>query len=274
MIAISNVGGFTVPHLVVAPDGIGYVAVSGSDSDLVGARIARDGTVSPAEQIAPASENPHHLGLGIAADGTVTAAYTVGTGNSARVDARERPADRPFVAPQRISPTKTTATLVAFKETNDGFAAALLCLRDQRHCTYAVYVRRPGGAAFARAARIPAGSTMPALGAASGDRAVAIWVASAPRRAPVIRGVDITARGRIARALPAVRRAPTSIAVLSRLPNWRWSRTGAPSSPGRCRFVAAGPRCGRRCARRQQIDSRPCERSRPVRTGTTPASFA
>jgi hypothetical protein len=198
VIAIPNVGGFTTPHLIVAPDGVGYVAVSGSGSDLVGARIAPDGTVSPAEQIAPASENPHHLGLGIAADGTVTAAYTVGTVNLARVDVRERPVDGPFAAPQQISPTGTTATLVAFKETNDGFAAALLCLRDQRHCTYAVYVRRPGGATFARAASLPAGSTLAVLGAASGDRAVAVWVATGPRGAPVIRGEDITARGRVA----------------------------------------------------------------------------
>ena len=198
VVAIPNVGGFTTPHLVVAPDGVGYVAVSGSGSDLAGARIAPDGAVSRAEQIAPASEDPRHLGLGIAADATVTAAYTVGGGRLARVVVRERPVDGPFAAPVRVSPSETTATLVAFKETNDGFAAALLCLRDQRHCTYAVYVRRPGGATFARAALLPAGSSMAALATASGDRAVAVWVATGRRGAPAMRGVDITARGRVA----------------------------------------------------------------------------
>jgi hypothetical protein len=39
---------------------------------------------------------------------------------------------------------------------------------------------------------------MAALGAASGDRAIAVWVATGLRGAPVMRGVDITAGGRVA----------------------------------------------------------------------------
>lgn len=174
---ISNVGAGLHPHLVAAPDGRAFVAVSGSGADLVGAGIGADGAIGPSQTVAPAAEDPHHLGLGITSGGTVSAAYTSGSGSRSRVVVREGVPGVSFGSPVQISPASVTATLVTFRETPDGFAIALLCLGNQRRCTYALYARAPGRH-FRRVTALPTGAAHAAIAVAPDHRVIAVWEAT------------------------------------------------------------------------------------------------
>jgi hypothetical protein len=171
---IPNVSAATIPHLVVDSRGDAYVADSGLGAPLRGVTIAPDGTAGAPQQLAPAAQNPRHVGLGISSSGTVTAAYTAGLGRGERVLVRQVVPSAPA---QQISPRGTTSTLVSFQEAPDGFAAALLCVGDQRRCAYALYARRRDGTDFRRVTALPAQARMATLAAAAaGDRALVVWV--------------------------------------------------------------------------------------------------
>jgi hypothetical protein len=192
---ISNVGAGMHPHLVAAPDGRAFVAVSGSGADLVGAGIAADGAIGRSQTIAPAADNPHHLGLGITSSGTVTAAYTSGSGNRSRVLIREGVPGVAFGSPVQISPAGVTATLVTFRETPDGFAIALLCVGNQRRCTYVLYARAPGRR-FRNATELPNGAAHAAIAVAPDHRAIAVWDAGRRNGSAYLQGLGWRMGGR------------------------------------------------------------------------------
>jgi hypothetical protein len=198
---IPNVSAATIPHLVMDAGGDAYVADSGLGAPLRGLTIAPDGRAGAPQELAPAAENPRHVGLGISSRGTVTAAYTAGVGRSARVFVRQAV---PSAPPQQISPRDTTTTLISFQETPDGFAAALLCIGDQRHCVYALYARRGDGSRFQRVAALPAPARMAAL-AIGGDRAVVVWVDGPGSQ--TIRALEVRRNGRASPAVTVAQRS-------------------------------------------------------------------
>lgn len=171
---ISDVGAGMHPHMVAAPNGRAFAAVSGSGADLVGVGIDADGAIGPSQKIAPATEDPHHLGLGIASSGRVSAAYTSGSGSRSQVLFREGVPGATFGSPVQISPAGVTATLVTFRETPDGFAVALLCIGNQRRCTYALYARAPGER-FRNVTELPNRASRAALAVAPDHRVIAVW---------------------------------------------------------------------------------------------------
>lgn len=192
---ISNVDAGMHPHMVVAPDGRAFVAVSGSGAAAVGVGIDPDGAVGPLRTIAPAAENPHRLGLGIASSGAVSAAYTSGSGSRSRVLFRQEIPGAVFSPPAQISPASVTASLVTFRVTPDGSAVALLCLGNQRRCTYAVYASAPGKR-FWNVARLPNGAAHAAMSAAPDRRVIAVWDARRSNGSAYLQGLGWRFGGR------------------------------------------------------------------------------
>jgi hypothetical protein len=192
---ISHVSAGMLPHMVVAPDGRAFVAVSGSGADVVGAGIGADGAIGPSQMVAPAAEDPRHLGLGIASSGTVSAAYTSGSDSRSRVLLRQGVPGRAFGSPLQISPAGATATLVTFRETSDGFSVALLCLGNQRRCTYALYARAPGGR-FRNVTELPTGAAHAAIAVAADHRVIAVWEATPSNGSPYLQGLGWRRGGR------------------------------------------------------------------------------
>jgi hypothetical protein len=186
---ISTAGADVLPHLVVAPDGRGFVALSGPHADVVGARIAADGAIGRPQLVAPAAEDPRRVGLGISSRGTVSAAYTSGSGRRSRVLFREGAPGRAFGSPLHISPAGVTATLVTFRETPDGFGVALLCLGNQRRCTYAFYAHARGGR-FRNVTDLPTGATHAAIGVAPDHGVIAVWEARRRDGSHYVQGMD------------------------------------------------------------------------------------
>lgn len=198
---IPDASAATIPHLVVNARGDAYVADSGPGAPLRGVAIAADGTAGRPELIAPAAENPHQVGLGISAVGTVTGAFTVGSDRRARVLVRQV---LPVGPPRQISPAHAPASLVAFKEAPDGFAVALLCLGTQAHCTYALYARERAVSRFIQVAALPAGARLVGL-AVAGDRALAAWVSDS-RVSRVIRALAVRRDGRVSAVVTVAKR--------------------------------------------------------------------
>jgi hypothetical protein len=189
-----------LPHMVVAPDGHAFVAVSGlgangSGANAVGAGIGADGTIGRSQMVAPAAEKPRRLGLGITSSGTVSAAYTADSGSRSRVLVREGMPGRAFGSPLQISPAGVTATLVTFRETPDGFAVALMCLGNLRRCRYALYARAPGGR-FRNVTELPTGAAHAALGVAADHRVIAVWDATRSNGSLYLQGLGWRLGGR------------------------------------------------------------------------------
>ncbi len=185
---IPNVRAGMLPHMVVAPDGGAFVAVSGSGASIIGARIGGDGAIGRPQVVAPAAEKPRRLGLGIDSSGTVTAAYTLGSGSRTRVLVRPGVPGRAFGSPLQISPAGVRATLVTFREMPDGFAVALLCLGSQRPCRYAIYARAHGGR-FRKVTDLPTGAAHAAMGVSPDHRVIAVWDATRSNGSLYLRGL-------------------------------------------------------------------------------------
>lgn len=187
-------------HLVVAPDGVGFLAVDslalnhvGPFASAVGVLISPDGTISSPEVIAPAREDPSRLGLGIDAAGTITAGYTSGNGRSSRVLTRTRLLGGRFGAGRQISPPGVQSTLVNLHVAPNGFAVALLKLGSGATGVYELFVRERGRS-FHRVLKLPVGALNATVAAADDNRTLIVWSTFVRSSRATLEALDWTPR--------------------------------------------------------------------------------
>ena len=187
-------------HLVVAPDGVGFLAVDslalnhvGPFASAVGVLIRPDGMTGSPEVVAPAREDPYRLGLGIDAAGTVTAGYTSGNGRSSRVLTRTRPLGGRFGAARQISPPGEQSTLLNLHVAPNGFAVALLKLGSGSTGVYELFARERGRS-FHRVLRLTAGAVNATVAAADDDRVLIVWSKVVASSRATVEAVDWTPR--------------------------------------------------------------------------------